>query len=133
MTASLTFSQEPQPTPNIQANNSDGPITVSQNNPLSITLKLDPGNRSGENADWWIVVMTPFGLYHYDVPSAFWKPDLVVTYQGPLFNLPSAELLNVSGLPIGSYTFYFAVDLSMNGSPDIDKLYYDSVNVNIVQ
>jgi hypothetical protein len=48
-------------------------------------------------------------------------------------DLAYAELFNMSGLPTGTYTFYFGVDLNMNGSLDMDKLYYDSVNVTITQ
>jgi hypothetical protein len=120
------------PAPDIKANDSDGPITLSQNNPLSITVKFDPGSHSGENADWWVVAMTPFGWYHYDVPGDSWKPGLVVTHRGPLFDLSTMEVLNHSGLPIGSYTFYFGVDMNMNGSVDMEKAHYDSVGVNIV-
>ena len=117
----------------VKANNSDGPITVSQNDPLSITVSLNSGSHSGENADWWAVAVTPFGPYSYDVTSVSWNPGVTVTHMGPLFNLPSFEVLNRSGLPIGPYTFYFGVDMNMNGSLDMDQAYYDSVDVNIVQ
>ncbi len=59
--------------------------------------------------------------------------DLLVTHQGALFNLSTTEVLNipVSGLPSGTYTFYFAVDLNMNGIIDFGELFFDSVVVNI--
>ena len=40
------------PVPDIKANGSDEPITPTDN--LSVTVALDPGSRSGENADWWV-------------------------------------------------------------------------------
>jgi hypothetical protein len=59
-------------------------------------------------------------------------PGIYVTYQGPLFELiPPFETLNISGLPTGTYIFYFGVDMEMNGSINFDKLYYDSVVVNV--
>ena len=52
---------------------------------------------------------------------------------GPLFDLSSFEVLNMSGLPpIGSYTFYFGVDMNMNSHLDMQNLYYDSVEVEVV-
>lgn len=54
-------------------------------------------------------------------------------YQGGLFNLPSTEVLNMTGLAAGSYTFYFAVDLPMDGILNLDgQILVDAVNV-IVQ
>jgi hypothetical protein len=48
-------------------------------------------------------------------------------------DLSPYEVLNMSGLPVGSYTFYFGVDMNMNGSVDIGQLYYDSVEVNVTE
>lgn len=116
------------PSPNIKANGSDGPVTTTNN--LSVTVALNPGSGSGNNADWWVVIETSFGWYHYDVGSGSWASGLAVTYQGPLFDLPQIEVLNM-GLPVGTYTFYFGVDTNMNGSLDSGSLFFDSVVVNI--
>ena len=118
-----------EPTPDIKANGSDEPVTPIDN--LSVTVALAPKSRSGENADWWVVADTPFGWFHYDVPSGSWVPDLAVTFQGSLFDLPPFEVLSMSGLPTGNYTFYFGVDMVMNGSLDMSDIFYDSVVVNI--
>lgn len=118
--------------PDVKANGSDSSITIPQGGLLTVTVSLDSGGRNGEQADWWVVADTPFGWYHYDVGSGSWIPGLVVTHQGPLFDLTSPfEILNMSGLPIGTYTFYFGVDMVMNGSLDMDQIYYDSVEVNV--
>jgi hypothetical protein len=117
------------PTPDIKANGSDGPVIIDINKPLSVTVELDAAGYT-DNADWWLLTNTPFGWYYYDIFSG-WQPGLVVTYQGPLFDLSAIELLNMSGLPIGSYTFYFAVDMIMNGSIDLDQIYYDGVGVTV--
>jgi len=77
------------------------------------------------------VADTSFGLYRYDAGSDSWAPGLTVTYMGPLFDLSPFEVLNTSGLPTGPYTFYFGVDMNMNGILDMDQIYYDSVVVNI--
>jgi hypothetical protein len=129
---SVTISSSPgiQPIPDIKANGSDGPISVSQRNPLSITISLNSGDRYGQNADWWILVSTSAGPYSYHVGNS-WTPGVSTVYQGPLMDLAYAELFNISGLPTGTYTFYFVVDLNMNGNVDMDKVYYDSVDVTI--
>jgi hypothetical protein len=123
------------PVPDIKANGSDGPVKISSSDILSITVELAAGSRAGENADWWVVVYTPFpppdDWYYYDVNSDTWNPGFVATYQGLLFDLSTYEVLNMSGLPVGSYTFYFGVDMIMNGSLDMDQAFYDSVEVTI--
>ena len=122
------------PTPGIKANGSDGPIDINTGLNLSVTVKLNPGDRTGEDADWWLVGETPFGWYHYDVLSDLWIPSLTVTFQGLLFNRTSPfTVLSMSGLPPGIYTFYFGVDMVMNGLLDMESIYYDSVAVTITE
>lgn len=122
------------PVPDIKANNSDTAVAISTNDTLSVTVSLDPGNSAGSEADWWIATQTPFGLYFYYVSGGIltWGADLSCIYQGPLLNLDSFEVLNIKGLPTGSYTFYFAVDMDKNGvlNPD-GSLYFDSVLVDV--
>ena len=54
-----------------------------------------------------------------------------MTLQIPLRDIPSREVLNMSGLPSGEYTFYFGVDMVMNGLINIGQAYYDQVSVTI--
>jgi hypothetical protein len=118
------------PVPEIRANGSDGPVTITAGDALSITIALDATGNVGDDADWWSLASTPFGWYHYNV-SGEWIPGQNVTFQGPLFDLPNFEVLNMSRLPAGSYTFYFGVDMNMNGFLDPDQMYYDIVEVVI--
>ena len=121
------------PVPDIKANGENGSITVSSGAPVSIVLSLDPDNLSGQNVDWWVVESAPDGhYYHFDLSTGSMVQGLTPTHQGPLFNLGATQLLNSSDLTAGTHTFYFAVDMNMNGSLDMSSLYYDSVNV-IVQ
>lgn len=124
------------PIPDIKANNSNGPITITPNDSLLITVELNPGSYEDNNSDWWVAAYTPFDWYHYDVTggSCSWIQGLSVTHQGPLFNLTPVEVLNIPGLPTGIYTFYFGVDTIMNCSLDYNQnqLYYDSVEVNVI-
>ena len=124
--------QNEDPQVNIKANGSDGRINITSTDNLSLTIELSPEGFSGVNADWWLVAATPFGLFHYQPVSGLWASDLIYSYQGPLFSLGEFEVLNISGLPAGSYTIYFGIDMLMNGSLDMGQAYYDSVTVNIL-
>ena len=94
--------------PDIKANGSDGPLTVSSSTPVSITVSLDPGNEAGTMADWWVYAATPFGTYSYVYPSG-WQPGLTKTIHTPLFALASTEIGNRT-LPVGDYVFSFDCD-----------------------
>jgi hypothetical protein len=118
------------PTPDIKANGLDGPLTITTSDTLSVTIALDPGSYTGVNADYWILARISSDWFHYEVGSG-WQPGLSVTHQGSLFNLAPFEILNTSGLPVNSYTLYFAVDMIMNGSIDLDQIYYDGVGVTV--
>jgi hypothetical protein len=118
------------PVCDIKANGSDGPLTISPFDTLSLTIGLNAGDSAGDNADWWVVCDTPYDWFYYNLSSG-WSPGIAVTYQGPLFDLGSYEVMNMS-LPAGDYTCYFGVDMNMNGSLDMGEIYYDSVEVDII-
>ncbi len=121
------------PTADIKVNDADGPITVSSGATISISVSFDPGSHSGENADWWVVELTPSSTYsHFDLSTGSMVQGLLPTYQGALFSLGTTQLLNSTDLTAGTHTFYFAVDMNMNGSLDMSSLYYDSVSVNVI-
>ena len=122
--------EQPSPLHNIKANGSDEPVIITTNDTLSVTLSLDAGNGVGQSADWWLAEATPAGWAYYDL-TAGWVPGLNVTYQGPLVDLGSMEVFNMSGLPAGAHTFYFGADLTMDGEVN-DPIYYDSVVVNVL-
>ncbi|MHC4687983.1 MAG: outer membrane protein assembly factor BamB family protein, partial [Planctomycetota bacterium] len=120
------------PLPDIKANGSDGPLTIPYGANLTVTIALDPAGYDGEDCDWWVVGGTPFGLFWYTLDRGWVRSDAPVrVYGGPLFDLSPFEVLNISGLPIGTYTFFFGVDLLMNRSLDLAELCYDSVGVTI--
>jgi len=120
------------PFPDVKVNGSDGPVNVTPGDNLSITGALNSGSSAGQSADWWAYADTPFGRYYYDVIGGSWSwlPGFSVTYQGALFDLGTMEVLNISGLPTGTYTVYFEIDMNMNGIRD-GQIYSDSVVVNI--
>jgi hypothetical protein len=118
------------PFPDLRANGSDGLLVVNQGIDISISASLNPGGKAGENADWWAVTATPFGWYYYNMTG--WVPGLMPTYQGALFSLDPFTAFNGTGLPPGTYMFFFGVDTNMNGQLDMDQIYYDYVQVTVI-
>ncbi len=119
-----------QPAPDIKANGQDGPVVVSHGDSVSVSVSLDPGTWSGRNADWWVAAYTPFdsplNWFTYGYPEG-WRAGLQVGVQMPLFEFSGPlNVLNMV-LPMGDYTFYFAVDGNMDGKPDVTWM--DSVEV----
>jgi hypothetical protein len=139
----------PTPFIDIKANGSDGPVNLQHGDPLSVTIALQPDPwLIGLNSDWWVVAVSPFNrYYYYDFQTNTWTTQCtscppLASYQGPLANIGPYEVLsaiagpqmpvaNTPTPPVGTYTFYFGVDLYMNGIIDMDQMYYDSVVVNI--
>jgi len=116
----------------IQANGEDGPIQISPDTPLSVTVSLRPGEYAGCLADWWIAVHTPFDppgdWYTYVYPTG-WLPDVNLCTQTPLFPFSGFEVLEMV-LPAGSYTCYFALD-EPDGVPGGPMMILDEVVVNV--
>ena len=122
----------------ITSTSGSGDIGITTTGNLVVTVALDPGSRSGENADCWVATDTPFGWFYYDLAALTFVPagashlDLLATLQDGLFNLPTVGIFDIpaSAIPSGTYTFYLAVDMTMNGLLD-GELFFDFVVVNI--
>lgn len=126
-------STDPTPLqPRIEANGSEGPVTVSTGMPVSVRISMSPGVQAGVQADWWVLAKTGSGsFYSYDRVTRTWKPGIKATFQAALTTVSWVEVLNSSSLPVGSYTFYFAVDTLRDGLLQMDRLTYDSVQVMV--
>jgi hypothetical protein len=114
-----------------KVNNLDGPLDVIQTEGLSLTVACRAGGLPNQMADWWLVADTPAGWFYFDLPSRTWQSGVVPTYQGLLFELHSVEVPMISERPVGTYVFYFGIDLERNGAVDQSVLYFDKVEVNI--
>lgn len=123
------------PVPDIKANGSDSTITITQGDALSVTLELDVGEMDGEDADWWILMKTddppPNKWLYFDLPTKSWLLGRSATRQGSLFDVSSRKVPKTAGLAAGTYTFYFAVDMVMNGVIDVGATFYDKIKVII--
>ena len=101
------------PVADIKANGSDGPVTVSSSDSVSINIRLDPGDKADQSADWWIAVSTPFAppgdWYTYVHPYGWWLGSNLCA-RARLFDLAPYQVLDNRILSVGTYTFYFALD-----------------------
>ena len=116
----------------IKVNGLDGPVTLSPQDSLAISIKLNNKN-SHDNADWWLVAVTGSEVYFYTFMG--WAKTPQPVYRGPLFFLDWFDVLNmpVRDLPAGLYTIYFGIDSIMDGNLNIEHAQYDSVQVNVVK
>jgi hypothetical protein len=116
--------------PDIKVNGQDIPVLISQGDAISVTVGLTPAEYAGFTADWWIAVHTPFAApgdwYTYVHPTG-WMPGVNLCAQAALFDLAPFEVLEMA-LPVGNYTFYFAVD-PPDGIPTAELV--DSVEVQV--
>ena len=106
--------------PIIEANGEAGEITINYPETLSVTVAMNAGNYAGVPVDWWLVALAGSAWYYLNSSIQWTQFDGNLSncrpvYQGELFNLPTTEVLNISGLPVGPYTFWFAVDYPMDG------------------
>lgn len=124
--------------PAIKVNASDTRVILHKGDMLSVQIELSTS--TGMNADWWLVAVTPAGLYTCDAWSGQWFPFtnpavLPPAYQGALFHFPAPcpiICMNTAILLAGDYTFYFGVDTVMDGVLDAPPaLVYDSATLTI--
>ncbi len=118
------------PVPDIKVNGSDEPVSITTNDNVSVTVAIDSGDMTNSDTDSWALADTPVGWYYYE-QSVGWQLGQSPMSQGSLLDQPSNEILKTSSLPSGSYTFYFGVDMDMNGVIDMEQMFYDSVMLNV--
>jgi hypothetical protein len=116
----------------IIANGSDGPISITGSEILKIRISLNTNGLS-DNVDFWLVYKGPSGWYYFDNSIKQWRPGLNVAHQGVLFNVKNNKVFQSSGLALGNYTFYFGVDMVMDGKVTKSSLYKDEVKVTVTQ
>lgn len=123
--------------PVIKANGQLDNVTIGTSDSLSVSVQLNPGEYIGNEVDWWVIALAGSSWYYMN-DSFMWTPfDGMPSHcrpvnRGALFNLPATEVLNTSGLQAGLYTFWFAVDVPMDGHLNLDgPILLDSVNIAV--
>ncbi|MBI2441929.1 MAG: hypothetical protein HYV35_11240 [Lentisphaerae bacterium] len=114
--------------PDVRLNGEAGPLTISSGSALAVTVSLNPSTSAGTPQDWWVAALASSDLYFLNSSMA-WTTTSAPAYQGGLLAVQSFEVLNISTLPAGTYTFYFGID-TLNGVIDPD-ITYDSATVTV--
>ena len=123
--------------PLITANGLLGDVHLNSGDSVSIAVQMmNMDSYFGVEVDWWVVARAGSSWYYLNSAIQWTQEDNFLNWhpvnQGPLFNLSATEVLNLTGLATGSYTFYFAVDCPMDGILNLDgPILLDSVNVTV--
>ncbi len=102
---------------------------------LSVSVGMNSGSKINENADWWIVAYNnQIGLIYFDLTLGWTSIEgslegLAASYQGALLDFEPIQIFS-GRLPAGTYDFYFAIDMLMNGKLD-EPLLFDHVKTVI--
>jgi len=115
------------PTPSITANNSDGSVRVFRRQPVSVSISVDSVDLGGAPVDLWLIVDAPEGRLFY-VKGIGWQSGSAPYSQSSLDKGISCKVFN-DKLPVGNYTFYFAIDNNGNGT--FDGTWMDTVSVEV--
>ncbi|MCP4690546.1 MAG: right-handed parallel beta-helix repeat-containing protein [Desulfobacterales bacterium] len=119
------------PVPDITVNGSNGPVTLSEDTPVSAAIRLDPGDMAGRSADLWVGVYTLFDPpldWFTLVDETGWREG-ITPYGQEAITAMSPTSIYKGSLPPGDYYFFFAADGVMDGCPAADWLDYVHVNV----
>ncbi|MBI3089969.1 MAG: hypothetical protein HYY96_04825 [Candidatus Tectomicrobia bacterium] len=115
----------------IKGNRTDGPLSLGSTDAFVLSIGLDAAGHEGEEADWWVAAATPFGIFWFDgttfttTPAAF--------RQAPITDVDELEIINLpGGLPVGSFTLFFAVDTTQDGIVN-EPLYYDDLRLEVIE
>jgi hypothetical protein len=117
------------PIPDIKANGSDGLVSITEAETLQIRVSLNSNGSNGD-VDYWLAYQGPSGWVHYNNTTKIWETGLGVTHQGQLMDLGNKKVFQ-SKLSPGNYTFYFGVDMNMDGKVTKSSLYKDEVQVTV--
>ena len=127
----LAVPSEAAPLVDVKVNGADGPLTLTQADTLTVTIALDDGGVTA-NGDYWFGINAPFGFIVFN-PSG-WGQATAPFRQGPLTSSVPTVLFTTSlaGVPTGTYTLYFGVDMTMDGALSFESLTYDTATVNVI-
>ena len=127
MIVNPTTQESATPTLNITANNSEGSVRVFRRQPVSISISVDPIDLGTHSADLWLIVDAPNGRFYY-VEGFGWYDQPTPYAQTSVANGISKKAFK-NKLPVGNYTFTFAIDNNSDGN--LDGTWTDTVSVEV--
>ncbi len=116
----------------LTANGRSLPLTLANDDTLELAISYS-GEASSTSHDWWLALTSslpaPYHLLFFNGEN--WASAQVPVYQQPLQTLAQDTVLAISGIPSGTFTFYFGVEDNADGVLDIDALRYDSITLTV--
>jgi hypothetical protein len=120
------------PTPTISANGKNSQIAIRvSRKPLTLAIGIDSGGWIGKATDWWLVHIGDNQLASFNIEKFRFVPGLVPTAQGPIISFDDFDF-QIPLPMIGQHNYCLAVDSSANGVLDLDSLFFDCVEINIL-
>lgn len=117
------------PTVDMRINGKDVPLTLPRTGTLNLRVSLNASGYMSHTADWWLMVLYSGSWFHFDVQHGQWINGIAPSLQGPLMDLSSISVFTRTGLPTGTYTFYFAVDTIPDGLLSTEAMSVDGIQV----
>ena len=117
------------PEPLLRANGQTADLTIAASTSLNLTVEVDAGDYSGQQAEWWLKVDTPFGTYWMTASGDWVKSETaLVGMLAPVENMAPLTVMNMT-LPQGAYQFTLVLDDQINGNYDL--VWTDSISVTV--
>jgi hypothetical protein len=114
---SVKFTIDNVCTPEITINGSSSDVTVSSYSQVNVNIGIQSKSWTGTQCDFFVYCDAPWGnRYVFNLVSGQWQSG--ASYQGVCADISDYPVLGVSGLPVGTYTFYFTMDNHQNGVMD---------------
>jgi uncharacterized protein YfiM (DUF2279 family) len=126
--------------PTIKANGAVGDVSINYPDAMAITIEVNEDKNAGAPVEWWVLAKAGTSWYYLNSATEWTQFDgnfanCHPLYQGVSGNLPATLLpeLKVPGLPVSSYTFWFAIDSQVDGIMNEDeRTLADSVDVTML-
>jgi|GEM_PF-673041 len=115
------------PSPDIEIDGDDGPLSFPSSQTVSMTISLAPGDQLGVPHDWWVLARLNGALFYSWTTSGWWVPGLTFAYGGPLVDVTD-YVVHSGMIPVGSWEFAFVID-ALDGVPQFT--YYDVVQATV--
>ncbi len=119
------------PVPQVIVNGSTDAANVLNRENVTVTIQLDPKDFDGKKADWWVLYEYRNRFYYYDSSNGKWRRGSSYYKQDTMTNTGPITVKNDSRSAKGAYTYYFGVDINMNGNKDGGQYFEDSITVNV--
>ena len=103
--------------PSIKINGSLSDVTLSSADSLKVSVGVQSKSWIGKACDYFVYCDAPWGnRYFFNMTVSQWQSG--ASYQGNAADVGDYPVLNMIGLPSGTYVFYFTMDNVQNGIMD---------------